>query len=158
MGQDKNVVKIKIELDPLEYGVAAETPFTERVGKHHYKLLNTPFFACNLSFGDIVEARINPDHGSPFPVFKRIISKSGHRTIGVVFGVDVEKGSSEMDLLQQIQDAGCDPVFCNAYCITIDVPSKVDIDQITRLLDDSNLEFDWSIRDPFTAPAKADQS
>lgn len=69
---------------PNEDGTSeVETLWAYDLGNDRYKLDNLPFFAYSVSLHDIVLAPLNPVEG--MATFERILSKSGNRTIRVIF-------------------------------------------------------------------------
>jgi len=69
---------------PEENGSAqVETLWATALGYDEYKLDNSPFYAYSVSWEDIVYAPFNESEG--FPTFERVVKKSGHRTIRIIF-------------------------------------------------------------------------
>src|SRR5215475_980055 len=96
MPDDPQLVKIEIRDEEHE----VETLWAFDLGNNLYKLDNTPWFAYRISTGDIIEAE--PVEGDGFPVFKRVVQKSGYRTIRI----RAEQNFDD-ELFEEIKSLGC---------------------------------------------------
>ena len=102
------LLKIDVELDPTEWhGHACELLWAEPrtapgdVGKV-LKLVNTPYFAKKLSWGDIVQVQLSCDDNR----YKigRVLERSGHSTYRVL----VDPENSKFDsYLAHLKKLGC---------------------------------------------------
>jgi hypothetical protein len=135
---DDKYVKIGIRDDDGD----VETPWAVSLGGNLYRIDNTPFFAYRISNGDVVEALPEADG---FLFFKRVVRKSGHRTVRVMLpeSADVEPGPT---LLADIKRLGC--TFEGAFnkLICIDVPPDASLDAVAEHLTEMGLE--WEYADP----------
>jgi hypothetical protein len=68
-----------------------ETLRATALGNEEYKLDNSPFYACSVSWEGIVYAPI--DRAGGHPTFARVVRKSGRRTIRIKFDPPVRDGS-----------------------------------------------------------------
>ncbi len=130
---------------PEEDGSAfVETLCATRVGEDEYRLDNSPFYAYGVSWLDVVCAPFDPDER--FAVFARVVSKSGHRTIRVIFDPPVGAGNESDELLQGLVARGCTYEGANPEYMAIDVPPEVDLHAIRQYLIDH--EATWEHADP----------
>ena len=115
-----------------------ETLWAFDLGGNKYRLDNTPWYQYGVSFEDVIEAL--PEHdGMRF--FMRVVEKSGFRTVRVRDDTKVPE-----PLLAALSAMGCSYEGANPKFIAIDIPPKVDLDGVVRLLIESGTE--WEHADP----------
>jgi hypothetical protein len=68
---------------PLQDPADAESIFVARLRGRRYRCLSIPFWAYNLSLGDVIECR--PDDDGEGLLVERVLSKSGNRTVRAGF-------------------------------------------------------------------------
>jgi hypothetical protein len=116
-----------------------ETIWAKPIGEHLYRLDNSPFYAYGVSWNDVVEAE--PQAGA-FPRFRRVVEKSGHRTVRVIVG-----GAEDLDRLTRgIQELGCTFEGAWSKLISVDVPPGVDLEEVRNYLISG--KFEWEHADP----------
>jgi len=137
---------VKIEFRTEADGeVYVELPWAEPLEQHnHFKLLNLPFYAYGVSWGDIVEASPCPDSGRP--IFVRVVEKSGHRLVRVIFDPPVDESPENQGHLDALVDLGCSYDGANPSYICVDIPPEITLSDITDYLTDNDLE--WEHADP----------
>lgn len=97
MSDERDLTKVEFRVDDGEGGVNVETPWVRPLGSNLFTLENCPFYAYGVSWQDTIEAeKEDPDR---FPVFKRVVEKSGNRTVRVIFDPPVEDGNSSSKTL-----------------------------------------------------------
>ena len=75
-------MKVYVDL-PNHWAVGGESLWALPLGSDTYELSNVPFYAYDLNFLDVVEASAaSPDVK---PVIRRVVRRSGHRTLRVIF-------------------------------------------------------------------------
>jgi hypothetical protein len=130
---------------PNEDGTSeVETLWATHLGGDEYKLDNSPFFAYGVSWDDIVSAPF--DHEEGFPTFQRVVSKSGNRTVRVIFDPPVESGNESDQLLQGLMALGCDYEGANRTYISINVPPRVELEAVRSYLVEHDVQ--WEHADP----------
>ena len=135
MSNDSQLVKIEIRGEDNQ----VETVWAFDLGNHLYKLDNTPWFAYRISTGDIIEAEREEADG--FPVFKRVVEKSGYRTVRIVADQDFDD-----EFFEQINSLGCSFEGATRRYVAIDVPPPIDLDAIANFLNEKNIR--WEHADP----------
>src|SRR5882762_1542525 len=100
------LAKVLFRVPDAEGGANVETLWAFPVGEDRYRLDNLPFYAYSVSLHDVVLAPLDADEG--FPTFSRVESKSGNRTVRVVFDVPVEPGNESQAVLDGLVQLGCD--------------------------------------------------
>src|SRR5262245_57581498 len=98
---EEMLVKVRIELSAAE-NISGERFWAKPLGDGLYELRNTPFFANDLNWGDIVRCDEPPDE---VPVIVEVVQPSGHQTVWVLFAkrLSVPKRSR---LLKQLKTYG----------------------------------------------------
>ncbi len=83
VNRDKISENVKIEFRVKDGdSVNVETPWANKIGDNIYELDNSPFYAYNVSWKDVIEALPGPDG---MLEFKKVVKKSGHKTVRVIF-------------------------------------------------------------------------
>jgi hypothetical protein len=138
--QSEGLVKILFSLEQDEDGyppVTSESLWAKPVAEHLFELDNIPFYACGISWKDMVAA--DPLTEGTF-AFSKVVKPSGHSTIRViVFAKD------EMERLQkELGRLGASWEGSDASSlVAIDIPPEVDIKQVLDFLQSGMDEGRW---------------
>ncbi len=135
MAEDTKLVKVELRRDDGE----VETLWAFDLGQGQYKLDNTPWYAYCVSTGDVIEAEREDPAG--FPVFKRVVAKSGYRTVRITSDTDFTD-----DLFEEIKSLGCSFEGANRRYVAIDVPPAVQLNAVADFLTESKIR--WEHADP----------
>jgi hypothetical protein len=119
-----------------------ESLWAQDLGEDRYRIDNCPLFAYGVSLHDIVLA----PRARGIPTFKRVLSKSGNRTIRVVFKESVEIASWSDRILQKLVSLGCGYEGANRIYIAVNVPSRVQLSVVCDYLTEQGLT--WEHGDP----------
>jgi hypothetical protein len=138
----KRTRMVKVELRGP--GGDAETLWATPLGRHRYRLENSPFFAYGVSWLDVVEAR--PPSEGEFPAFVRVLEKSGHRTVRVILRPPADRSRKAAALLQRLVEMGCSYEGANPSFIAVNVPPQVDLARVCDYLTGTGQE--WEHADP----------
>lgn len=131
----KDKVKIKIKNDEGDI----ETLWAKSLGEDKYKIENSPFFAYGISWKDIIEAHVGD---SGILELKRVIEKSGHRTVRVIS----KENEIDKDFIKELNNLGCSVEEANNKFIAIDIPEKVNLDAVIKYI--SKHTYEWEYADP----------
>ena len=112
--------------------------------RSHYKLDNSPFYAYGVSWEDVVSAPFESEEG--FPTFKRVVSKSGNRTVRVIFETPFETGKESDRVLQGLVALGCSYEGANRKYVSVNVPPGVDLTVVRSYLIEQGAR--WEHADP----------
>lgn len=93
---------------------------------------------------DIVFAPFDQDE--EFPTFESVVTKSGHRTVRVVFDPPVEDGNPSHQILQGLIDMGCTYEGANRSYWSIDIPPTTDFEAVCGYL--ISQSANWEYADP----------
>jgi hypothetical protein len=77
----------KVHVDLPNHPVGGESMWARHLGGNRYRIENVPFYAYDLNYLDVVEAKEPSPDLKPFVI--RVIERSGHRTLRVIFEEDV---------------------------------------------------------------------
>ena len=132
MSMEEKFVKIVIDLPDAPLGVGGESVWSVQVGDDLYEVRNTPWYAEDINFMDVVRA-IAPAEDMK-PVVKEIVHRGGHRTIRIIFfdGGAAEKHS----VLAKTKHLGANFENCNDTMYGLDLKPEVDFDAIADYLDE----------------------
>jgi hypothetical protein len=86
------------------------------------RLLNVPFFARGVAYGDLVHVR--PDHDRRELVFERLNGESGHSTIRITL---LDK-HARREVQDRLREAGCSWETASQFAslLAVDVPADAD--------------------------------
>lgn len=108
------------------------------------RLLNVPFFARGVAYGDLV--RVRPDRDRDELVFERLNSESGHSTLRIT----VLDKSARREIQGRLREAGCswETAAQFASLLAVDVPADCDYRALRNWLKarmaDGTIEFQES--------------
>lgn len=90
--------------------------------EHEMRLLNVPFFARGVAYGDLVHVR--PDQNRHELVFERLNGESGHSTLRITL---LDK-RTRRDIQDRLREAGCswETAAQFAELLAVDVPADGD--------------------------------
>ena len=123
---NKQLEKIKIVLPEADWHqFAAETIWANPIGNGKYILENSPLFANDLSYKDIVYAQYE-EKEEGFPVFKKVIESSKHSTYRIFFSKEknLDEFEKYFDALFKI---GCTYEGIHSTHFSVDVPAETDV-------------------------------
>ncbi len=130
---------------PADDGSAqVETLWATALGNDEYKLDNSPFYAYSVSWEDVVYAPFDTTEG--FATFARVVRKSGHRTIRVIFNPPVQDGNESDLILQGLVSLGCSYEGANRGYMSIDLPPGVELEKVRQYLIEEGAQ--WEHADP----------
>lgn len=130
---------------PEEDGSArVETLWATALGNDEYQLDNSPFYAYSVSWEDVVYAPFDAAEG--FPTFVRVVRKSGHRTLRILFDPPVADGNPSGVVLQGLVSLGCSFEGANRAYVSIDVPPDVQLKRVRQYLVEHAAQ--WEPADP----------
>ena len=139
--RNRATAKVLFRVPNGDGSAQVETLWAFDLGNDQYKIDNSPFYAYSVSAEDVVYAPFNNDEG--FPTFQRIVSKSGNRTVRVIF---VEPGNESDVVLQGLVGLGCSYEGANEKYMSINIPRSVDLDAVRTYLIQRNAT--WEHADP----------
>jgi hypothetical protein len=110
-----------------------ESIWLKRVGPNRWEVLTVPFFAYNLSRGDIVDC--HPDEDGIGRFVGNVLMKSGHRTVRVAFWAPLGvKHPAARSLVKEVRKAKWTHETFGPRLIAIDCPSDADYEKLQALL------------------------
>src|SRR5262249_51228047 len=113
---DEGLVKVFIELNDAPF----ETEFfwAKPLGGDEYQLRNSPWFAFDLHFYDVVRAV--PDQPGEKPRIVGVVRRSGHKTLRVLFPPEVTE-QERLDMLNSLHRWRAFHEHCNGTLYAVDV-------------------------------------
>lgn len=130
---------------PNEDGSAeVETLWATSLGGDKYRLDNSPFWAYGISWEDIVFAPFLESEGSP--TFQSVVSKSGNRTVRVIFDPPIESGNESEKMLQGLVAIGCSYEGMSNNYVAVNIPPAVALDSVRNYLIEKDAT--WEHADP----------
>src|SRR5687767_6137651 len=91
----KNNYKVHFVYSGLEGTIETESMWAEKFG-NYYKIMNVPFFAPNIAYGDIV--KVEDDDGVLY--FDELFEESGHSTIQMIIFDKASQSSIENEIVE----------------------------------------------------------
>lgn len=89
------------------------------------------------------------------PTFVRVVKKSGHRTVRVVFEPPVQEGNDSETLLNGLVALGCTYEGANRRYVAIDLPPAVSLEDVRQYLIQHKAQ--WEHADPTYAELFPDE-
>jgi len=121
-----------------------ETPWAYDLGNDRYKLDNLLWFAYGISWHDVVLAPLDPDEGRP--VFERVVEKSGHRTVRIIFPEGLAPGSLAESFKDYLLSLGCSFEGMNHQPFSFNIPPGVPLEDVRAYLIEQDAR--WEHADP----------
>ena len=121
---------LRVEL-PEHPHVKGETMWGKEMGDGLYELRNVPFHAYGLNFRDVVEASVEAEGG--MLCIRRVVERSGHRTLRVCFTEDALLEERVPSLLT-LRSLGATFEGASASYFAIDVEPEGDYSHICERL------------------------
>jgi hypothetical protein len=131
MGSEK-LTKVHVDL-PNHWAVAGESLWACPLGDDTYELRNVPFHAYDLNYLDVVQAV--PSSPDRKPTVLRVVRRSGHRTLRVVFARSVPD-TDRMPRLESLRTLGASVEGANRNYFAIDIEPSGDYAAIRARLDE----------------------
>lgn len=144
MTNGKPTAGVKFRLRYPQAGFETETLWAYDLGKDRYRLANLPFWLYGVSVYDIVLAPYNKQSG--FPSFKRVIIKSGNRTVRVCFSQRVNDGNESDRILNGLINLGCGFENADGFYFAINVPPATRLYLVAEYLEKTGVW--WELADP----------
>jgi hypothetical protein len=133
--------KIEFRVSDTNGNTNVETLWATKIKGNIYKLDNSPFYAYNVSWEDLIEA-IN-ENEDEFPVFQRVIEKSGNKTVRICFKEPVDENNF---ILNRLIEMGCSFEGSNSIYFSINIPREINLMDISQYL--KSQEIEWENADP----------
>ena len=137
MAADRVKVRLALEQRRIDGEIAwppydVETLWAEKCGDNAFRILNTPFFSNDVSYGDIVA--VTPTPGD-MAAFHSVIERSHHCTVRVIL-LDLASRSLAEQALDEVQALGCS-MEAGDNTVAVDVPPNVKLSDVLKKLDDA---------------------
>jgi hypothetical protein len=144
MGQDPPDAKVVFRVPEEDGSVRVETLWGTALGDDQYKIDNSPFYAYGVSWEDVVYAPVDLEDGRP--TFIRVVSKSGNRTVRVIFDPPVQDGNESDRVLQGLVALGCTYEGANRGYMSVNVPPELSLAAVRDYLVKQDAQ--WEHADP----------
>jgi len=95
---DSPTAKVLFRVPDGDGGTNVETLWAVPLGEDRYELANSPFYAYDVSWEDIVFAPFNEEEA--IPTFSSVVRRSGNRTVRVIFEVPASSGNASDVVIQ----------------------------------------------------------
>lgn len=140
MGQYPDMAKVLFRVPKGDGGEFCETLWAFPLGNDLFRIDNSPFYAYSVSLGDVVLAPFDDERG--IASFERVVTKSGHRMIRVLFETAATDGSTSAQTLAEFVSLGCTFEGSNGRYICIDVPPQVELETVRKVAIHHALQFE----------------
>ena len=135
--QTEKYVKVKF-VD----GENIETLWAIALGNNLFRLDNSPFYAYDVSWQDIVEAT---EEAEDFYEFARVAERSGNRTVRIIFQNFTGKDEQGKQILSDLENLGCSYEGANSKFISINIPSTTNLESVVNyIVERDNLNFEYA--------------
>jgi len=141
---ERRLTKVLFRVPESDGSANVETLWAFDLGDDRYELDNCPFYAYGVSCGVIIFAPHDETEG--FPTFQSVVSKSGNRTVRVIFEQPGAEGNESNALLEGLAGLGCDFERATSTYIVVNIPPRVDLGIVVSYLIERKAE--WEHADP----------
>jgi Domain of unknown function (DUF4265) len=132
--------KVVFRVPEEDGSVRVETLWATSLGDDQYKIDNSPFYAYGVSWEDVVYAPVDPEDGRP--TFLRVVSKSGNRTVRVIFDPPVQDGNESDRVLQGLVALGCTYEGANRGYMSVNVPPELSLAAVRDYLVEQDAQWE----------------
>ena len=119
-----------------------ETPWAEALGNDRYRLKNSPFMKYGVSYNDVVEAI--PQQDEERPVFVRVLEKSGHKTVRVIFEESIETSEKSRGILAELANMECGYEGNGATYFAVNIQPHCDFTQVCNYLTENDIQWEFA--------------
>jgi hypothetical protein len=141
--EDERLVKVVLRVEDGA-SVYVETPWARQVGPNEYELDNLPWYAYGISLGDAFEA--TPEADDPRPHLRRVLRKSGNRTIRIILAAPADESGEGAAVLKTLIDMGCSYEGANRRFMAVNIPQAVPLEGVAAYLTTAGVQ--WEHADP----------
>jgi hypothetical protein len=128
---DQPLTKVHVDL-PNHWAVGGESMWARELGASRYRIENVPFYAYDLNFYDVVEARaLAPDEK---PSVLRVVERSGHNTLRVIFD-DALPEARMLELLKALEPLAVSFERSGEHYFALDLEPEASVDAVRDQLD-----------------------
>jgi hypothetical protein len=138
------MAKVLFRVPDDDGGSTVETLWAVPLGDDRFTLDNSPFYAYGVSWQDTVYAPVDPQE--QFPTFLSVVTKSGNRTIRVIFDPPISSGNVSDEVVQGLLALGCTYEGVNPGYISVNIPPAVELQQVRSFLIERAAQ--WEHADP----------
>jgi hypothetical protein len=131
MTTNEEFVKLHVDL-PNHWATGGETLWARQLGEDLYELRDIPFYSYGLNLGDVVQAVPPAPHLKPQVL--RVVRRSGHRTLRIVFQDDVEP-ARRLELINSLKPLGVGFQSATRGYFALDLLPQTDAEQVCQTLD-----------------------
>jgi hypothetical protein len=140
MNKHPEMSKVLFRVPEKDGSVNVETLWATPLGEDRYQLDNSPFYAYSVSWKDIVYAPFDPQE--QFPTFQRVLNKSGHRTIRIIFEIAATRSGDSEGVLEQLVSLGCSYEGATKIYVCVDIPPWVELEKVRQFMIQRRLQFE----------------
>ena len=123
------------------HGSATESIWAEPVGSGKYRLCNVPFYAFDVSYGDVVEAAEEDSRLT----FASVVRRSGHSTYRLLTN-EAHRDQFER-FWMQLAECRCTYEEGHRPLLAVDVPAGADIFKVYKRLEEGEIAGVWSFEE-----------
>ena len=127
---EEKLVKVHIDL-PDETRTSGESFWAKPVGPELFELRNSPWYAHDLHFGDVVRAVA--DEPGKTPRILKVVRASGHKTLRVIFPKDTTE-PEQVAVIDELRPYGASYERAYSHFLAIDVAPGGDYQKICDIL------------------------
>ena len=129
---DEGLEKVVVELGPDHWsGKRSERMWAKPCGDGRYEIRNTPWYAYDLNWGDIVRCEGVSEAG--LPVVVEIVRPSGHQTVRLIFEPETH-GSDRERVLSRLNELNAWYENADGRMYSVDIEPEASAEAVLDLL------------------------
>jgi Domain of unknown function (DUF4265) len=121
--------------------VGYENLWATDIGNGLYRIKSVPFFIYGISVGDVVSAKPDSDGRLQFVAVERTSKNRTLRARAQEFDVSDQRCK---DLTRELNSLGCTAETLKPRVIAISIPSEVDLQAVTNLLNSEGIAWEYA--------------
>lgn len=124
--EESSLTKVHIDL-PNHWATGGESVWALPLGDDLYEIRNTPFYAYDINWGDVVRA--HSDDPKLKPEVREVVKRSGNKTLRVIFNEEVNEEEQD-SVLSSLQFPDLSWERATELLVAIDVHPEADYEAV----------------------------
>ena len=144
MHKNKKLKRVIFSLEENAWhAISTERLWAEEVAMGRYKLRNSPFYAKNISFEDVVFGRVSATGDIEF---SGVSLRAGHSTYRIFSKTPIESKNFR-EAWAELQNLGCSFEQGTGNIISVDVPARANIYSVYGILEKHEKDGTWDFEE-----------
>lgn len=140
--EERDLEKVFFKLGDDWHGFSSESMWAEKISENQFKLRNVPYYAKNISLGDVVAVQRTENQY----FFNMVSKRSGHSTYRILINKEIDENLFKR-YWEKLENIGCSYEQGKNRLIAVDVPPETNIYEAYKLLEDGEKAGTWDFEE-----------